>query len=50
MIKTFSKAREDFYMISHYLNIMLNRMHNRSQVNRIRIDMNNKVEDLIKDL
>jgi hypothetical protein len=49
MIKTFTKAKEDFYMISYYLNMTLDRMHNRTVVNRVRIDMNKKIEQLIID-
>jgi len=48
MIKTFNKAKEDFYLIAYYLGIRLNRMYNRSQANKIRLDMNAKVEELIQ--
>lgn len=50
MIRTFSKAKEDFYMIAYYLGISLNRSSRRMQVNRIRLDMNSKIEELIKEL
>jgi hypothetical protein len=50
MIKTFEKAKSDFYMIGHFLDISLNRSYERMQVNRIRLDMNSKVENLIKSL
>jgi len=50
MIKTFKKAKSDFYMIGYYLGIKLNRSYERMQVNRIRLDMNAKIEDLIKNL
>ncbi len=48
MIKTFQKAKEDFYMISYWTNISTNRRYNRHLLNRIRLDMNNKIENLLE--
>ena len=49
MIKTFKEAKSDFYMIGYYLGIKLNRSYERMQVNRIRLDMNAKIEQLLND-
>ena len=47
MIKTFSKAREDINMISYIIDLSPYRRYNRMLLNRIRMDMNNKVDDLL---
>lgn len=48
MIKTFTKAREDINMISYMVDLSPYRRYNRMLLNRIRMDMNNKIEDLLE--
>lgn len=54
MIKTFKGAKEDFYMIAFYLDLKLYSLRGstftRRYVNSIRLDMNKKIEELIKDI
>ena len=52
MVRTFKIVREEFYMVAFYFDLLLNKDRGnnftRSYVNRVRIDMNKKVNELIK--
>ncbi len=52
MKKTFKEAKEDFYMIAFYLDLKLYSVKGanftRRYINNVRLDMNYKVENLIK--
>lgn len=54
MIKTFEQARADFYMIAHYYNVHHTILENdefyQKCINEVRLDINAKIEELIKDL
>ena len=50
MIKTFTKAKEDISMISYMIDLSPYRRYNRVILNRIRMDMNRKIEDLLECL
>ncbi len=49
MIKTFTKAKNDISMISYYIDLLPNRRFNKVVLNRVRMDMNRKVEQLIAE-
>lgn len=52
MKKIFKEAKKDFYLIAKYCNIRPKHLERsyliQKEINRIRVDMNLKVENLIK--